>query len=447
MWKSALVSAFWVLLLASRPSCAEDIEQLLSRCSAPDLKACAELAAAASRLTDQGLLARVTLEAHNPDVRIAAVKNLTDQAALAKIAENWDGDPFICAYAAAAMAASNPALKRLGEYACADSIAQVKVAIEEPRIRKRFPHIVLAVHVDPRYQQYQGLGSVLGDLVSFALSQDGETLAVKSWETYFPPKIAEDAYKSGSPAPLPAWLATYGSVRWRPVEVHSEQLLAALLDSPAFTQEDLHELSASEVSELRSAAADRLTDRAALAKVALGDKSWAIRVAALAKLTDQAVLAKIALGDSDQNVRHAAVERLTDQAVLARIALASPNDDGYQPLTRTAAAGRLTDQALLAKVVLQAKDPDVRAVAVGRLTDQALLAKVVLQAKDPDVRAVAVGRLTDQALLAKFALGDRDGSVRYAAVGRLTDRTVLEKIAIGDKDPDIRHYAVSKLTK
>jgi hypothetical protein len=70
---------------------------------------------------------------------------------------------------------------------------------------------------------------------------------------------------------------------------------------------------------MRHAAVGKLTNQAALANVALSDRSIAIRQIAASKLTDPAVLAKVATKDGDATVRLAAVWRLNSRPTLRDI--------------------------------------------------------------------------------------------------------------------------------
>lgn len=211
--------------------------------------------AAIEKLTDQAPLAKVAVAAINADARRATVGKLTNQTLLAKIAVE-DKDQITRLLAIASMDGSNPALKshaELGESSlgitpsqvayrdrAGRSIARIKLAIQEPRIRSRFPGIVSAISVDAVSQSYTGNKHAEGESISVILSQSGETLAVKDWSTDFPMMISE-----------------YGP-HFIPAEVHGEDLLAELLSNSVFTQDDLVELSSSKIPEVRLAARQRL---------------------------------------------------------------------------------------------------------------------------------------------------------------------------------------------
>ncbi|MGO9093761.1 MAG: hypothetical protein ACLQGV_00920 [Bryobacteraceae bacterium] len=88
MKKNALVSAFCALLFASLLVAADpnDVNRFAGDCAAGDQKACGKLKAAIRKLTDQALLAKIALESQYASARQAAVLKLTDQSLLVKIA-------------------------------------------------------------------------------------------------------------------------------------------------------------------------------------------------------------------------------------------------------------------------------------------------------------------------------------------------------------------------
>ena len=224
--------------------------------------------AAIEKLTDQALLADLAVEDTDLDVRSTAVSKLTDQALLAKIAVEAE-DPVIRAEAIAELDESNPAMRRLAGNLGAltsdtgESIARIRLAIQEPRIRNRLPQIVFTPRVGPRSQAYTG-GTMEGESVTFVLSQAGETLVEKNWKTAFPGATLR--------------------LGFLPAGVHAEDLLAELLHRAVFTQDDLAELSSSEIPEVRDAAVWNLTDQALLAKITVEDKVPAVRQAAEQRL-------------------------------------------------------------------------------------------------------------------------------------------------------------------
>jgi hypothetical protein len=67
--------------------------------------------------------------------------------------------------------------------------------------------------------------------------------------------------------------------------------------------------------------------------------------------------------------------------------------------------------------LIQSDDPAVRRVAVGKLSDEALLYAIAVNDADAGVRKIAVWKLFNHALLTRIAVEDKDASVRQAAEG------------------------------
>jgi hypothetical protein len=218
------------------------------------------------KLTDQTSLAKVAAEAKDPRVRSAAVGKLTDQSLLARLAEKGE-DRLVRAKAIAAMNKSNPDMRSLaGDLVASttdagESIARVRLAIEEPSIRNRLPRIVFVPSVSDVYQSYSGFSvwraGMQGESVSFVLSQDRKTLTKKSWSTNFPGQTQ--------------------ALTFLAAKVHGGDLLGELLGDGRFTQDDLVELCSSEIPEVRQAAVGNLTDQALLAKIAAEDNNANVR--------------------------------------------------------------------------------------------------------------------------------------------------------------------------
>ncbi len=272
---------------------------------------------AAKKLTDQALLAKIAVESNDETARGTAIEKLTDQSLLTKIADQ-EKSRDIRAKAIAAMDESNPALKRSAGDLNAltadavESTARIKLAIHESHITNRFPKLLFRVKFGPYEQRYfsvNGSGierTMSGEVVSFTLSQATVTLfspplANKQWGTHFPAEAKELTFLAA--------------------QVHGEDLLAELLHNAEFTQDDLTELSLSDIPELRQAAVKNLTDQEVLAKVAIEDKIRDVRLAAVVNLTDQKSLAKVAIEAGDSDIRQSASGKVTDQALRAKIAL------------------------------------------------------------------------------------------------------------------------------
>ncbi len=352
MKRDAFVGAFCALLFTNIPFAtnSKDIEVLIRKCALHDMDACSDLSAAVPNLNDQELLAKIAVEDRDAVVRLAAVEKLTDRALLAMVGLKAEDDGYtgyIRHKGIAAMDDSDPAMKSLvgfhgGTLDAGEWIARIRLAIQEPRIRSRFPRIVFAARVSLLWQGYYLGANMPGESVSFVLSHGGETLAKKKWSTNFPDSL----YLSQDHA---THARSAGAYDFLPADVHGEDLLAELLHNAVFTQVDLAELCSSEIPELPQAALRNVTDQALLAKVAVENKDYDVRVAAVHNLTDQALLVKFALsGDGRHIPRDAAVETLTDEAALAKVALES--EDAH---IRQAASAKVIDPALRAKIAAE----------------------------------------------------------------------------------------------
>jgi hypothetical protein len=324
-------------------------------------------------LTDQSLLAKIATQNKDIDVRLAAIGKLTDQALLVKIFEDkndvFSVSAVIRTAAVAAMDASNPFIKGIAQLDVQAgllkgsneelstspevSIARLKLAIQEPRIRARFPGILLSARVSAKQVGYstggfKGVSLLRGESISVSLSQGGETLAEKDWVSDFPRTM----------------LPFNPDSDFEYARVRGDELLARLLRNAVFTQDDLSDLSLSEIPEVRSAAVSNLTNQTLLEKIAIEDKSEGVRKCAIGRLADQSLLAKIAIEDNHpySDLGATAVKKLTDQALLAKIAIA-----GMKSYVREYAVEKLTDQELLAKIIAEDKDPGVRSAAKRRL--------------------------------------------------------------------------------
>jgi hypothetical protein len=106
---------------------------------------------------------------------------------------------------------------------------------------------------------------------------------------------------------------------------------------------------------VRVAAVARLTNQAALTKVATGDGYSYVRKAAVAKLTDQPTLGGIAANDLDRDVQEEALAKLSDQVALVKIA----TSDGV--VVSWNAVGKLTVEGLLSEAS-RGNDPQKRAL-------------------------------------------------------------------------------------
>lgn len=203
--------------------------------------------AAVGKLTDQTLLTKIAVEDDYYWVRETALKKITNQALLVKLIESGK-DQYVSAWAAAELDDSNPDMRRLAgdlkyiSYDAVQSIARIKMAIIDPIIKKRIPDIEFEVelqHIEREYTEKDrnivspSTHTFDGMSVIFKLRKSGIVLVQKEWNSYAPPE-----------ANLP----------FIHVEVENARFLADLFHLNLFYQEDLEELSKSEIPEVRKAA-------------------------------------------------------------------------------------------------------------------------------------------------------------------------------------------------
>jgi hypothetical protein len=248
--------------------------------NSPDPK---ERIRALKNLTDQAVLARMAIEDKDESVRVAAFAKLTDQAALAKIAiEDKDESARVAAFAK-----------------LTDQAVLAKMAIEN----------------DDKSVRIAAIAKLTDQAVLF--------------------KIA---------------ITEYWEIR--------KAAIAKLTDQ-ALLIEVIARLEGHDGEGCRAAVA-RLTDQAVLAKLASEDKISGVRIDAVNKLTDQRALAKIAsmpyMGVFYDPPHDVAVGRLTDQALLAKVSIEAANSE-----IRTAAYNKLDSKTLAS--LSTASDPVTRRYA------------------------------------------------------------------------------------
>ena len=227
---------------------------------------------AIQNLTDQAQLAKVAQTGVDPHVRWIAVAKLKDQALLAEVAAGRD--PLVRAKAIAAIAEDSPELEHLtGDLGAlttdaGESIARVRLALEDPLIHSRLPALEFTPGVSEMSVTYAaGVASRApkqGESIAFVVTQGRKTLAKNNWVTVFPPQTKTRDFVAA--------------------EVHGEELLAELLHNGAVTQDDLAGFAASGIPEVRLAAVGIMTDRVLLARIAAADKVDRVRQAAQRKL-------------------------------------------------------------------------------------------------------------------------------------------------------------------
>ena len=167
-----------------------------------------------------------------------------------------------------------------------------------------------------------------------------------------------------------------------------------------------------------------------------GDPS--VRVSAVDDLESDAqdLLTEIANEDTDPGVRLAAVTRLSDPAAIGRVAQADPDDDVRDEAT-----------AILRAMAVDAAgaDADVAAVALSGLSAARDLGEVARTARLEAISRAALDRLDSQKAIGAVARRSSHPSVRLAALDRLEDREELTAVTVKSDHRDIALAAFERL--
>ena len=145
------------------------------------------------------------------------------------------------------------------------------------------------------------------------------------------------------------------------------------------------------------------SDAVALATLARGDTSAAVRTAAVRRLTDLKLLDQVIQRDSDAAVRE--VASLQVQALLAGVL------PGLSLENRLRVIGLTDNQPVLAAVARDGIDSATRLAAANRIHDQASLMTLALDGADAELRISVAARLTDPDNLRRLARDGRDKKV------------------------------------
>ena len=342
---------------------------------------------AVRRITDQATLAKIATDDKSSHVRHIALYMLTDQVLLSKIALDPGNDEF---------------LRRQAIEKITDIEVLATIAAEYESNRSAWSISRYAIE---RLEE-QSLLEKISDLTD-------EVLLTKIAIAVDSPNVYKTAIG----------------------KINNQVLLAEIFHKARGTS-------------TQEAAFDRITDQSLLNKIALDSKYYtSIRARSIRKLTDpdQATLAKIVKdlrgekGFGSYEIAHAAVERISDQSILTNIAL----DSEYSHSIRSDAIRKLNDQATLAKIVFDSITESIteyertgsyksiigsaRDAAMDRLMDQDLLKKIVLESRLNDVSIDAVSKVTDQNFLVKIALDETlHTGIRKAAADKISE-PILDK--------------------
>ncbi len=192
---------------------------------------------------------------------------------------------------------------------------------------------------------------------------------------------------------------------------------------------------------IRAAAVSDLpdTDEHRLVLVELAsDPDIRVRRAAVMRITDVAALARLATAEHDPDLRR----ELTDELVAIAIAPAETEVDGALAL------GGLEDPKHISTVAKSSPYGAVRAAALGRVLDPKMLSSVARHAADPQTALDASARVTDPAELLNIALKTDHKEAGLSALARTAEaladgfvRETLDNIATRAKNKSVSKRA------
>jgi hypothetical protein len=278
----------WIVLLATLPLPVEagkpNVERLVRQCSEGKAKACSQLAdlarhafepdvrmAAVEHLTDQAVLAEIARQSPLPDYRVAAIERLEDPSVLAEIATSAGAE---------------------GGYLGKPAFEAALARITDQKVIERLA---------------TGSGSELARQAALAKLTDQEALARIGRGLKDDPLsdrsaqlIAENLTDQGALAELATSAVSASMRKAARRELKDQPALAASLEKDP--EYDFLETP----TEIR-----RLSDSALLGRLAAQAKNARTREGAVGRVRDAALLARIAKEDGEVAVRHAAATRLS----------------------------------------------------------------------------------------------------------------------------------------
>lgn len=271
-------------------------------------------AAAMARLTNQALLARIAMEDEFPEAREAAVANLTDQNLLAKIALE-DEDLRVCVAAIGRM--TDQAL--LSQWAKKDSRAAIRQAVvkciaDDVFLIERLseePSATVRASIIETLRQVESLRQVA--LTAYRLVDRKHAL-----------ERLNELSREAAPQVEKAHAALVSRVRELTDETDSARLLRLTLEG--------------EYDVLRVAAAERLSDPAALEQAAMRAGDRDVLKILLKKVTDKASLNRVAASADDGAMALAAAHKSRAKSWRAIFAAATTRDANVQMLGDALAA-------------------------------------------------------------------------------------------------------------
>jgi hypothetical protein len=356
-WFPALVPLMATAAFAQySPPQAAEYAEAGKRCAAGEAKACQKLlrvaiedengvrgVAAGWWLGDPGQLAEVARKAVSPEVRVMAVRKLSDQELLSRITRE-DKSPYV----------RRVALGRVRD----------RALIREMALHEKDESVRL-VAIEALWDQ-----DALREIIESETTAAVRLAAVRSTRD-------QSLLVSLANADRDAEVATLAASR-----VHETVRLAEIARQSRYR-------------DARRSAVSRLMDMTVLAEIVGGDADESVRHDALLRLRSYPqVLVEAARSDPAESVRLAAVDllvsrsRAEDGPLFVQIA-----QHDASASVRAAAVGQLTDPALRARLAQEDANARVRLAALKGIDDVVLLARVGKDDIDPDVRRAALEKL------------------------------------------------------
>ncbi|MEW5734526.1 MAG: hypothetical protein AB1921_06710 [Thermodesulfobacteriota bacterium] len=338
----------------------------------------------------------------DPEVRLAAIRDLDDQSILAEIAES---DPvFRVRLAAVGKLIGNDVLASV---ALKDSNTQVRLAAVA-RIKDQSKLCDIAANVAEERVRLAAVDAITdeGVLAHVANTNDNESIQVAAVR-----RITKDEALLEVAAKSTGHSSRLEAVR----RMHSPALLARIAVKSASAQ-------------LRIAAAEKLGETVTNPDETTA-KAMAFPFAALKDLAEPDTLTHA----------YTALGKISDKGVMSIIARSTAH-----PLIRQEAMQRVSARDLWLALARGEESTRLRAAAVSLISDQAELFRIAKGEGHHRVRIAAVHRLSDPAALFSLVRNDFDYRVRLAALCHITDKDLLAEAEAENTAPALRMAASAK---
>jgi hypothetical protein len=372
--------------------------------------------AAVKEISDQALLADIAKKDKNPNVREEVIKTLTDQAVLAQIAKN--DKIFYARYAAV----NNPNLVDqivLAEVAKTDEHETVRLyAVNKITDQAMLAEIaksnkawnVRAAAVKKIIDQL-----VLAEIAQTNIDSDIRKIAVEMLcDKNLREKITEENLKYSA------------RIAEKKEYERQSDLAEQLVSGNAYPD-----------NKSKFYFKGSIHNRDVLKKYAMGCGDFAEIAVENLKTSDQSILYEIAINGESRRVRRNATERLTDSRALAEVATFAKDDHIRELAVKNP---KLTDQIILAEVAKTDKNDYIRFSAAKKLSDPSIAQTIFF-----DIAMIGTGK--SQIFTKENEPDDYDYGGGYFAVNHLTDRALLKDVCKNAHDPSVRREAEKRLEK